>query len=169
MSVERSQSYNPEQVTYHLWSVPRFPLEMLDQRRAWRDPVDIPWIWGLLDDIREAGCLRNPILAWNHHGHDLLPPYCARHGGNRIWCAIKLGWTHVPVVTSTDPREKDTTRLMAELGGTRVSPYDLQPLFPDGGTVWVNGYGFGLYDVKRPEETYAHYRTQPTPEATDPG
>lgn len=158
---DRTQRFEPWKVGYDLWYCEKFPLATLDQRRAWREPDDIPWIWGLLADIRAEGRLRNPILVWNHHDSPYLPRFCARHGGNRIWCAHILGWTHVPITCSARRADRDSRALLASHNARLISPSDLPAYFPDGGTVWCNDYGYGLYDVKRPEDTYAQYDAHP--------
>jgi hypothetical protein len=164
---DRVMRFEPEKVRYNLWLAHEFPVALADQRRSWRNPAEIPWIWGLLDDLERTGRFLNPLLIWNHHDSPFLPRFCVRHGGNRVWCANRLGWTHVPAMVSTRPSDRDVTKTMQDMGAELIRPEDSQSYFPDGGTVWINDYGYGLYEPKLPEVTYADYRSPAQAETPD--
>ena len=141
-------------VPYRLWYCPEFPLAQLGGKLD-KDIEEMPWIMGLLDDIRRSGELRNPVIVWNHHAHRLTgkqPMWLLRAGSNRTWCVEQLGWLTLPAVVSTAPDERP-----ANMPYREIAPVEVQTYFQDGGMIWANDHGFGLQMAKKPEITYAEY------------
>jgi hypothetical protein len=142
-------------VPYHLWYVPRFPVSSIGGKLD-KEIEERPWLLGLLRDIERTGHLRNPLIIWNHHPNRLTgkqPEWLLRAGSNRMWCVEQLGWKYVPAVVSTVGAEIPPSDGVREV----LEPKDVQPLFEDGGRIWVNEHGFGLQAAKAPEVTYADY------------
>lgn len=141
-----------ESVPFTLWYVPKFSVDIIGGKLD-KDPADVPWIMGLLADIREAGEIRNPITIWNHHPNRGVkqPEWLLRAGSNRLWCVEQLGWDWVPAVVSTASD-------VVILEGVEIKPRSVQALYPDGGIIWVNEHGFGLQLAKPPEKTYDTYQ-----------
>lgn len=145
----------PEKVWFSLWFVPQFPLALLNGKLD-KDVTERPWIMGLLADIRQAGVFRNPVVVWNHHPNRLTgkqPAFLLRAGSNRVWCAEQLGWTSVPAVLTLAVE----TEMLPGVKAYRITPDELQGMFPDGGKVWANEHGIGLQLAPKPEVTYSQY------------
>lgn len=147
-----------ESVPYRIYYTPAFPLSKLNGKLDKDYQGAQKWIMGLLADIREAGCFRNPVIVWQHHKTRGVkqPHWLLRAGSNRVWCAEQLGWTHVPAVVTTDT---DPLDFLADY--EEIYPRDLPRYFPDGGKPWANDFGIGLLAAKKPEETYASYEADP--------
>lgn len=141
----------PDEIQYRFWYCPHFPVETLGGRLD-KDIEEVPWILGLLEDIRAEGRFRNPINVWNHHESrgKKQPTWLLRAGSNRIWCAEQLGWTSVPAVVSTAWSERCPHYVEAR----PIQPMDLPSFFPDGGRIWANKHGWGLLRAPKPELTY---------------
>ena len=140
-----------EKVPFLLMYVPEFPVDSIGGKLD-KDPDGLPWIMGLLDDIRESGHLRNPLTIWNHHPNRGVkqPRWLLRAGSNRMWCVEQLGWKTVPAVVSMSYDEIDQPYTY----GKEIAPRDVQSYYTDGGIIWVNEHGFGLQLAKPPEKTY---------------
>lgn len=126
-------------VTYPIYYVPAFPLEILRYRDlAALDPISGHWRTALKDDIAKRG-MKCPMLVCNHQlmknagGSYLFPdlamvmpkPYHLRVGRNRRWALRELGWTHAPAVVTGPVRPEWESELI-------TTPERLQQVWGDG-------------------------------------
>lgn len=140
-----------KRVPYLIAYAHRFPVERLGGKLH-KDPEQLTYLHGLIEDLKAEGRMRNPVIVWNHHPlrGTKQPEWLLRAGSNRVWCAEQLGWTHVPALVTYWP--EDRNRLPKRIVPT--DPWHLEMWLKDPGVMWANDYGIGLIGVHKPEDMY---------------